>query len=97
MGSRLRAGALLCGLILTAHAADIRTYNLTGLVPYNGADFFYVPFDVPEGVAELEVMHTFQSTANILDFGVSGSSNQMPCPAIGLQPTLRHETKRAMG
>jgi PHP domain len=43
---------------------------LTGEVSATGPDFVRVPFDVPAGLAELEVSHTVEGADNILDFGV---------------------------
>lgn len=39
-------------------------------VPADAPRYFEVPFDVPEGVVELEVRHDDLSEANILDFGL---------------------------
>ena len=49
--------------------------------------FFEVPFEVPEGVAELRIEHSDLSNANILDWGLYdpagfrgwGGGNTAPC------------------
>lgn len=43
---------------------------LEGEVSASGPDFVRVPFEVPAGLAELEVSHTVEGADNILDFGV---------------------------
>jgi hypothetical protein len=54
-------------------AAVIKTYNISGPIPYTALDFFFVPFTVPSGTAEIEVSHlqTDLNTTNILDWGVN--------------------------
>lgn len=42
-----------------------------GDVPADG-DYFVIPFDVPAGIAEIEVRHDDLSEANILDWGLLG-------------------------
>ncbi|HEX2569474.1 MAG TPA: CehA/McbA family metallohydrolase [Polyangia bacterium] len=62
--------ATLCLLLCRPlHAAE-QTYLFDGDVPDDGASFFWVPFDVPAGVAEIEVRHDDLSTENILDWGL---------------------------
>lgn len=39
-------------------------------VPAGGPDFFLVPFEVPDGTAEVEVRHASLQDGDILDFGV---------------------------
>ncbi len=39
-------------------------------VPNDGLDHFFVPFDVPDGTKEIEILHKGNEDANILDFGV---------------------------
>src|SRR5439155_20832303 len=44
---------------------------LDGALPEDTADrHFELPFAVPAGIAELEVRHPVQQTANILDYGL---------------------------
>lgn len=54
----------------TGARAQDQTLMFDGEVPSNGPDHFFVPFDVPEGIVEIEVRHDDMSTDNILDFGV---------------------------
>lgn len=46
------------------------TFTLEGEVPDGGLDHVFVPFQVPEGVAEIEVHLDDLSDANILDWGL---------------------------
>lgn len=43
---------------------------LSGQVPDDGLDHFFVEFEVPEGTVEIEVRHDDLSDANILDWGL---------------------------
>lgn len=42
-----------------------------GDAPTGGPDHFFVPFDVPAGVVEIQVRHDTLSNANILDWGLN--------------------------
>jgi predicted metal-dependent phosphoesterase TrpH len=46
------------------------TIHLDGEVPSGGEPHFFLPFEVPEGTAEIEVRHDDLSAANILDWGL---------------------------
>lgn len=50
----------------------VKTYNFSASLPYTAYDFFTVPFQVPSGVAEIQIEHlqTAVGTTNILDFGL---------------------------
>ena len=62
---------LLFTLLTLALPAGAQTLILEGEVPPPGEDaFFEVPFEVPEGVAELRIEHSDLSNANILDWGL---------------------------
>lgn len=61
--------ALLVAL-LPAWAAAQSPLVLTGELTADGPDFVRVPFEVPAGLAELEVKHQVLDPGNILDFGV---------------------------
>lgn len=43
---------------------------LEGDLPTEGPDFVLLPFEVPEGIVEIEVAHPRQQPENVLDFGV---------------------------
>lgn len=47
-----------------------RRIDLSGEVPAGTETHFFLPFDVPQGVAEIEVRHDDLSEANILDWGL---------------------------
>jgi len=67
----LLAPFLMCG---AAAFSGSTTLNLSGPCPSSGGNFFYVPFEVPAGVAEVEVYHMNTGDPdNILDFGLNDS------------------------
>ncbi|MBL9102591.1 MAG: PHP domain-containing protein [Myxococcales bacterium] len=47
---------------------------LMGEVPVDGPDHFFVPFMVPAGTVEIEVMHDDLSSDNILDWGLEDAA-----------------------
>lgn len=51
-------------------AAAEMTLRLEGEVPDGEETHFFLPFEVPEGIAEIEVRHDDLSDANILDWGL---------------------------
>jgi len=53
-----------------ARAAETRVV-LDGDVPAQGPDHFFVPFTVPAGTLEIEVVHDDLSETNILDWGLA--------------------------
>ncbi|HEY8076200.1 MAG TPA: CehA/McbA family metallohydrolase [Labilithrix sp.] len=60
-----------CAVLLvpaTAIAAPDKVVD--GAVPTGGPDHFFVPFDVPDGTTEIQIVHSDESDANILDFGL---------------------------
>lgn len=59
-----------CGDGSTAPFVGERTIVLAGEVPEEPQTHFFLPFDVPAGVAEIEVRHDDLSEANILDWGL---------------------------
>jgi hypothetical protein len=58
-----------CVVAGPARAAE-QTITLDGEVPEGGLDHFYLPFDVPDGIVEIEVRHDDLSKDNILDWGL---------------------------
>lgn len=60
--------ALVCFSIAGPASAQ-ETLVFEGEVPDEG-DYFVIPFEVPEGTAEIEVRHDDLSEANILDWGL---------------------------
>ncbi len=69
---RAIALALMTGLAGLAAASGARADDelvFEGEVPSEG-DYFTIPFEVPEGIAEIEVRHDDLSDANILDWGL---------------------------
>lgn len=46
------------------------TINLSGQVPTDGLDHFFLPFTVPANTQEIEIAHDDESPDNILDWGV---------------------------
>lgn len=88
-----RTSLLLLTLISSSAAAQ--PLVLEGEVPAEG-DFFLVPFNVPDGISEIEVRHDDLSSANTLDWGLHdpmgfrGWGGGNPEPAIvGVQAASR--------
>ncbi len=68
---------LLVGLgafVMAGSARADSTLTLDGNVPPDGPDHFYVPFEVPAGTQEIEILHTDESDQNILDWGLYDQS-----------------------
>jgi hypothetical protein len=57
-------------ILLGASAALAQTIVLEGEVPDDGLDHFFLPFEVPAGIVEIEVRHDDLSEANVLDWGL---------------------------
>lgn len=60
------------GLLLAAGAAraDETVIPIAGQVPKDGLDHFFVEFEVPAGIVEIEVRHDDLSAINVLDWGL---------------------------
>jgi len=54
----------------TVAAQDPPPIVMEGVVPASDEDFFFLPFEVPEGIVEIEVEHSDLSSANVLDWGL---------------------------
>lgn len=67
----LSLAATLC-LAIPARAQTVLT--LDGAVPDGDETHFFVPFEVPAGIVEIEIAHDDLSAANILDWGVEDPS-----------------------
>ena len=65
-----RTTAVVLAIILAAGTARAQPIVRDGDVPQGGPDHFFVDFDVPAGIQEIEVRHDDLSPANILDFGL---------------------------
>lgn len=69
---RRLAALLFPALLLVARTASADTeIVLDGTAPEGGLDHFFVPFEVPAGVAEIEVQHLGTVAGNVLDFGLN--------------------------
>jgi hypothetical protein len=51
-------------------ATVISTLHIQGTATPGGGDYLVVPFDVPAGTVEFDVVHTNTTPSTILDFGV---------------------------
>jgi len=61
------------GLVLAANIARAQepcSKRIQGMVPDGPERHFFVPFEVPQGIVEIEVIHDDLSTENILDWGL---------------------------
>ncbi len=70
-GAWLAAAAGLAALVHGGTARADSTLTFDGDVPQDALEHFFVPFEVPAGIAEIEVRHDDLSDANILDFGLN--------------------------
>ncbi len=83
-------------LIALPVSAGEMVIPIAGDVPDDGLDHFRVPFEVPEGIVEIEVRHDDLSDANILDWGLDdpagsrgwGGGNSEPA-IVGAQAASR--------
>ena len=64
--------ALCIGLVAGVASAQEPTFHFEGPVPEGSDTFFFLEFDVPEGTAEIEVVHAHvpAQTDNVLDWGI---------------------------
>lgn len=60
---------LTFGLAMTARAQEV-SIPIEGEVPAGPETHFFLPFEVPEGIAEIEVRHDDLSAVNVLDWGL---------------------------
>jgi len=61
---------LLLSMLVSAAAAEDVVIVLEGEVPDGEETHFFLPFEVPDGTAEIEVRHDDLSGENILDWGL---------------------------
>lgn len=88
--------ALPCLLVATSVDAAETKLVLDGTVPDDPLDHFFVPFTVPAGTVEIEVVHDDASEDNILDWGLEdpsgfrgwGGGNSEPA-VVGLDAASR--------
>ena len=66
---RLVSLTVISILLATANATAAPIVK-DGEVPADGLDHFFLDFDVPDGIKEIEVRHDDKSAVNILDFGL---------------------------
>ncbi|MDQ3032230.1 MAG: CehA/McbA family metallohydrolase [Myxococcota bacterium] len=73
--TRAVLGCSVASMLVLALAADAHAQVLSfeGEVPEEG-DYFVIPFEVPAGIAEIEIRHDDLSEVNILDWGVIAPS-----------------------
>jgi predicted metal-dependent phosphoesterase TrpH len=69
LASPLARFAIAFALVGQSARAD-QTLVLDGSAPAGAPDHFFVPFQVPAGTAEIEVLHESVSDKNTLDFGL---------------------------
>lgn len=61
---------LACPLFMSAEASAEQIIPLSGDVPAGEPLHMLIPFDVPEGIVEIEIQHDDLSPTNILDWGL---------------------------
>ncbi len=94
----VRAVWIGLGVVLFAGSARAgeTVIPISGEVPPGEGDHFRVPFEVPEGIVEVEVRHDDLSEANVLDFGLEdpngrrgwGGGNSEPA-VVGIDAASR--------
>jgi hypothetical protein len=93
---RFILGAFIVSALPALARAQDTILDFDGQVPEGEETHFFVDFDVPEGVVELEVRHESLTTGNILDFGLDdpdgfrgwGGGNTEPA-IVGLDAASR--------
>jgi hypothetical protein len=69
--ARIVTRVLFLGLLATLPARAAETViDLSGDVPDDGLRHFFLEFDVPEGITEIQIQHDDLSDENILDWGL---------------------------
>lgn len=66
----MRATALWVVVVIAGNGAGAQPIVIEGVVPVAGGDFFDVPFDVPEGIREIQVSHAPIDPVDVLDWGL---------------------------
>lgn len=61
-------------LLSSKSARADQTLTFDGPVPTDGLDHFFIPFQVPAGIQEIEILHNGAPSANILDFGLNDTN-----------------------
>lgn len=67
---------LVAGAIASPASAEETVLPIAGDVPGDGLDHFRVPFEVPEGIVEIEVRHDDLSMLNVLGWGLEDPSGR---------------------
>jgi len=100
MTMRSRAAGPVVGLglwlAMAPARADETVIPLAGQVPDDGLDHFFVEFEVPAGIVEIEVRHDDLSGQNVLDWGLQdpdgfrgwGGGNDEPA-VVGIDAASR--------
>lgn len=83
----LRTTAFLA-ILLASSRGWAAPFVLEGDVPTDGPDHFFVDFDVPPGIEEIEIKHDDLSEANVLDFGVNDPSGYRGWGGGTSEPTI---------
>lgn len=84
--------ALALGLLGWPRAAAAAPLVLEGDVPEGGPDHFFLEFDVPAGIREIEVRHDDLSDANILDWGLDDPAGFRGWGGGNTEPAIVGET-----
>lgn len=87
----LRTSAFL-GILIASSRTWAAPIVLEGDVPADGPDHFFVDFDVPAGIEEIEIKHDDLSEANVLDFGVNDPAGYRGWGGGTSEPTIIAKT-----
>jgi uncharacterized protein (TIGR03382 family) len=80
------------GVLLASSRVYAAPVVLEGDVPTDGPDHFFVDFDVPAGIEEIEIKHDDLSEANVLDFGVNDPNGYRGWGGGTSEPTIIAKT-----
>jgi MYXO-CTERM domain-containing protein len=96
MPRRFRWALILTSLLASSAQGQEPDLVLMGEVPTEPETHFFLPFEVPEGIVEIEIRHDDLSSANILDWGLDdpngfrgwGGGNSEPA-IVGVEAASR--------
>lgn len=89
---RLFRTAAFLGVLVASSRGWAAPIVLEGDVPTGGPDHFFVDFDVPAGIEEIEIKHDDLSEANVLDFGVNDPAGYRGWGGGTSEPTIIAKT-----
>ncbi len=77
--------------------SGVTRLSFDGDAPEGGPDHFFIPFDVPAGVAEIQVVHRSLASANVLDWGLDDAAGTRGWGGGTSQPTVENADAASPG